>query len=248
MKYLSAIILVAVLLTLPGASVFAAPGPTVDAGLAAEPAGTGVYPTFVITAVSQNNWVEIRTDNLPANENFTVTMGYMGSGGFGTVVATTYSNTGGSIVARYTIPAYLYNQGQIAIRMVGQSSGYFAYNWFYNNNANVAGPAPAPSAPAYVGYPSFAIAAVQQDKNVTIAPSNFPPNETFWVRLNWMHTQGLAGYIVQTVHTDANGVLDDMVYPIPDFLKGSYQIAVRLESPNYPYYFAYNWFYNNNAP
>ncbi len=246
MKYISTIILVAVLLTLPGTAVLASSGPTVEAGLAAEPAGTGVFPTFVITAVAANNWVEIRTDNLPANENFTVTMGYMGSGGFGTVVATTFSGTGGSITAKYTIPAYLYNQGQIAVRLVGQASGYYAYNWFYNNNANVPGTTP-PLVSSYSGYPTFAIAAVQQDQNVTIAPSHFPPNDTFWVRLNWMHTQGIAGSIVQTVHTDANGNLDDLTYFVPDFLKGSYQIAIRLESATSGY-FAYNWFYNNNAP
>ncbi len=246
MRIVSTIVLAAILLSLPGGLVMAA-----DAAGATGSAEASVYPTFVITAVSKNNYVEIRTDNLPANENFIVTMGYMGTQGIGgTIVATTHSGAGGSITAQYTIPAYLHNQYQIAIRMVGQTSGYYAYNWFYNNDANVPGsstPTPAPS-PSYSGYPTFSIAAVQKDQNVTIAPSNFRPNDTYWVRLNWMHTKGVAGSIVQTVHTDANGNLDDVTYFIPDFLKGSYQIAIRLESINYPYYYAYNWFYNNDAP
>jgi len=65
--------------------------------------------------------------------------------------------------------------------------------------------------------------------------------------LNWMYTKGVAGAVMQTVTTDANGVLNDTTYPIPDFLKGSYKIAIRLESP-YSGYYAYNWFYNNDAP
>lgn len=131
--------------------------------------------------------------------------------------------------------------------MVGQTSGYYAYNWFYNSDANVgSSPSPAPST-GYAGYPTFSITAVQKDVNVTIVGSNFPPNDTFFVRMNWMGTQGVAGSIVQTIHTDANGNLDDSTYPIPAFLTGSYQIAIRLES-SVSVYFAYNWFYNNNAP
>ena len=63
-----------------------------------------------------------------------------------------------------------------------------------------------------------------------------------------MHTQGVAGAIVQTVNSDANGNLDDTTYPIPGFLKGSDKIAIRFESLNPPYFFAYSWFYNNDGP
>lgn len=238
MKNLSAIVITVVLVALTASGVFAAP----DAGSA------GFYPTFVITAVDRNNYVEIRTDNLPAGENFTVTMGYMGTQGVGGyVVATTYSGAGGSITAQYNIPAALANQYKIAIRLVGQSSGYYAYNWFYNNDANVGSSSSTTPVVGYSGIPTFSIAAVQKDVNVTIATNNFPPNDTFWARLNWMGSQGVAGSIMQTVHTDANGNLDDSTYAIPDFLKGSYKIAIRLESPTSGYY-AYNWFYNNNAP
>lgn len=58
-----------------------------------------------------------------------------------------------------------------------------------------------------------------------------------------MGTQGVAGSIMQIVHTDANGHLDDSTYAVPAFLKGSYKIAIGLESPSSGYY-TYNWFYN----
>lgn len=76
MKHKSAIVLAVVLLVLPGVNVFAAP---VSSNLAS--GSTVIYPTFVITAVDRNNYVEIQADNLPAGENFFVTMGVMGSGG-----------------------------------------------------------------------------------------------------------------------------------------------------------------------
>ncbi len=240
MKVISAIVLAVILLTLPGVSVLAAP---------ANSGTTVVYPTFVITAVDRNAYVEIQTDNLPAGENYTVTMGVMGTQGVGGyVVATTFSGTGGKITAQYNIPAALYNLSQISIRIVGQSSGYFAYNWFYNSDANVGGSSSTTTpSTGYSGIPTFSVAAVQKDINVTIATSNFPPNDTFLARVNYMGTKGVAGMIVQTVHTDANGNLDDSTYAIPDFLDGQYKIAIRLESPSSGYY-AFNWFYNNNAP
>jgi hypothetical protein len=244
MKIKSAIVLAVVFLTLPGFNAFAAP---VNSRLASGDAA--VYPTFAITAVDRNSYVEIQTDNLPAGENFTVTMGLMGTQGVGGyVVATTYSGTGGKISVQYTIPAALYNQSQIAVRIVGQSSGYYAYNWFYNSDANVGSSAPAPApGSGYSGIPTFSITAVARNVDVTISPKNFPPNETFRVRMNWMDTQGVAGTITQTVNSDASGNLDDTTYAIPGFLNGSYQIAIRLESTTSGY-FAYNWFYNNNAP
>jgi hypothetical protein len=233
MKRLSAIVLAAILIL-----VFTQPAM----------AGGHVPPTFVITAVARNNYVEIMTDNFPANENFIVTMNYMGTQGIGGyVVATTNSGSGGRFTARYNIPAALYNQRKIAIRLQSTTSGYYAYNWFYNANANVSTPpSPPPTAP-YYGFPTFSIKAVDQDTSVTIAGSNFPPNDKFIVRMNWMHTRGISGAIVDEAKTDANGHLKDIEYPIPPFLTGSYQIAIRLESPTSGYY-AYNWFYNNDAP
>ena len=259
MKYLSAIVLAAILLTLPGSSVMAAATSTSGMDtLVSSPAGvegTSIYgggyswyPTFAITSVVKGSSVTILGHNFPPNDTFWVRMNWMGTKGVsGAIVETVTTDASGNLSnSTYAIPAFLANEYKIAIRLISPVTGYFAYNWFYNNTVP---PVSTPAPPSgYSGIPTFAISAVQQDKNVTIWPTNFPPNDTFWVRLNWMHTQGIAGAVMQTVTTDANGNLNDTTYPIPDFLKGSYQIAIRLESVNYPYYYAYNWFYNNDAP
>ena len=248
MKVLSAIVLTAFLLALPANIALGADAP-VDAST-----GTNLqrvaayvgYPTFAIQSVVQGSSVTIIETNFPPNDTFWVRMNWMGTQGIaGTVVETVTTDAFGNLSdTTYAIPDFLKNATQIAVRLESPYSGYYAYNWFYNNTA----PSSSVSPPSgYIGYPSFAITAVQRDVNVTISPTNFPPNDTFWVRMNWMHTQGIAGAVVQTVTTDANGNLNDTTYPIPDFLKGSYQIAIRLESPTSGYY-AFNWFYNNNAP
>lgn len=256
MKVLSAIVLAAIFLALSGSGVLAADVPTGGMDIRSLPAGAegttlfssgySWYPTITIISVTQGVSVTVQGHNFPPNDTFYVRMNYMGTQGkSGDIVETITTDSSGNLTdTTYPIPSQLDNEYKIAIRIISPISGYFAYNWFYNNTTVGSGGIPS----GYSGYPSFAITAVTRDTNVTIGPTNFPPNDTFWVRMNWMHTQGIAGVVVQTVTTDANGTLNDTTYPIPDFLKGSYQIAIRLESVNYPYYFGYNWFYNNNAP
>jgi hypothetical protein len=245
MKYLTAIVLAVVMLAIPFGSAFTALNlPNTDILVSS---GPKVIPTFVITAVEADQWVEIQTDNFPAAENFNVTMGPMGSKGInGIIIGTTYSGPGGRFTMKYDIPPALKGSHQIAIRLESTTSGYYAYNWFYNVNANIPNPTPKPPGNGYKGYPTFSIDSVVKGDTVTIVPNNFPPNDSFDVRMNWMGTRGVAGAIVETVTTNANGKLSKTTFNIPSFLADAYQVAIRLESPTSGYY-AYNWFYNNTT-
>ncbi len=59
----------------------------------------------------------------------------MGTRGInGIQVDTIKSGNGGSFSATFTIPSALKGYKQIAIRLQSTTgSGYYAYNWFYNN-------------------------------------------------------------------------------------------------------------------
>ena len=68
MKFLAAIILATVMLAIPLNSAFTAldlPNTTLLVS-----SGPKVIPTFVITAVKQDQWVEIQTDNFPKADHF----------------------------------------------------------------------------------------------------------------------------------------------------------------------------------
>ncbi len=107
----------------------ATPGPT---RTPRPPAYRGI-PTFSIVAVVRDDTVTIRTNNFPPNMEFVVRMGPMGTRGVnGTVVETIDSGKGGVFEDTYDIPARLHGSRQISIRLES-SSGYFAYNWFYNS-------------------------------------------------------------------------------------------------------------------
>ena len=241
MKIISAILFVAVLLAVPGSAVLAAQ-PSAPEAL--------TIPTFVIKAVDRNDLVTIKTNNLRLNDKYVVTMGVMGTRGVnGIKVGTIKTTSTGTVTQTFSIPAALKGSYKIAIRLQSPSTSYFAYNWFYNTDANLSligtTSTTSTSSSSYSGYPYFYITAVDKATSVTIKGYNFPPNKTFDVRMNWMYTRGVAGTIVETVTTDASGKLSDSTYAIPDFLKNSAKIAIRLQSSSY---YAYNWFYNNDAP
>jgi hypothetical protein len=209
---------------------------------ATEAAYHACIPTFSIVSVVTDSSVTIKTYNFPANDTFTVRMGAYGTLGIGgIVVTTTDSGTGGSFVATYNIPTALKGSAMIAIRLESPTSGYYAYNWFYNAK----GSSGSSSTSGYSGYPYFFIQSVVKDTSVTINAYKFPAHDTFTVKMGKYGTLGIGGKVVTTTDSGAGGSFT-ATYTIPAKFKGAYMIAIRLESPTSGYY-AYNWFYNNTA-
>ncbi len=205
------------------------------------------YPFFFIKAVNTTeHWVEIEPHNFPPNDTFVVRMGPMGTQGIGGwVVGTVTTDASGNLSqTKFPIHPYVWGYYQVAIRLESPTSGYYAYNWFYNTSTSGSGS--GSGGPSYYGFPFFFIHAVKKDDQVTIKGYNFPPNDTFDVYMNYMGTLGIGGIKVATVTTDASGNLSADTFGIPDALKGQARIAIRLQSPTSGYY-AFNWFYNNTA-
>jgi hypothetical protein len=95
------------------------------------------YPTFWIRSVVRNSTVTIVTNNLPASDRFIVLMGPYGSLGIGGVPVTTFNTgPGGTQTFSFDIPGCFYGAQRIAIRIQSVTgSGFYAFNWFWNNNA-----------------------------------------------------------------------------------------------------------------
>jgi hypothetical protein len=95
--------------------------------------GWGI-PTIWIVGVQRDNSVTIQTHNFPANTNFDVLMGPMGTRAIGGFYVTSFnSGGGGSFQMTFSIPPQLYGLPQIAIRTQSPGTGFFSYNWFFNN-------------------------------------------------------------------------------------------------------------------
>ncbi len=214
------------------------------------------YPTFSILSVVKDVSVTIQTNNLPPNQTFTVRMGPIGTKAIGgTVVGTTDSGAGGTLKLTYNIPDSLKGSAQIAIRM-DSTSGYYAYNWFDNvtqgaatgtvsptKTPGTATPTKTPSGTVYSGIPTFSIVTVVTDTSVTVKTNNFPANKTFVVRMGAMGTKAIGGIEVGSTESGSGGSFEK-TFNIPASLKGSAQIAIRMDSTTGGYY-AYNWFYNS---
>ena len=233
MKYLASIFIVLALLLAPIGQVQQQDTAQAYSGI----------PTFSIVSVKTDTTVTILTNNFPAKVKFSVLMGKIGTRGIGEIkVDTVNSGKGGSFKATFPIPAALKGQYQIAIRLQNTASGYFAYNWFYNDTT--AGSGTSGGAP-YYGIPTFSITAVKKNTSVTILTSNFPAGDKFVVRMGKIGTRGIGGIKVDKISSGDGGSFK-ATFNIPDELKGLSQIAIRLESPTSGYY-AFNWFWNNST-
>jgi LysM repeat protein len=209
------------------------------------PAPPSRIPTFSIVEVDEGEDVTIRTANFPANDTFRVRMGKIGTQGIGgKVVDTINSGQGGTFTANFRIPGDLRNDARIAIRLESTTgSGYFAYNWFYNDTTGTGGQ--PPSTPVYRGIPTFNITAVVRNQTVTILTNNFPANQDFVVRMDVRGNRALGGIVVTTFNSGSGGAFSK-TFDIPAALQGVPQIAVRTDSTTTPYH-SYNWFYNNST-
>lgn len=239
MKYITVMLLVFAFLAVPLS-------PAVEAATNPSTLAYSGYPTFSIVSVNRDVSVTIKTRNLPSYDHFRVRMGKMGTRAVkGTVVDTFSSGKGGSKTLTFSIPASLHGKRQIAIRFESTSgSGYFAYNWFYNNTAGTSGKG---GKAGYSGFPTFSIVGVVRNTSVTIKAKNLPPNDTFKVLVNYMGTRGVNGVNVGSFSSGTNKT-KTMTFDIPAKFKGQRRIAIRFQSTTGSGYFAYNWFYNNTYP
>jgi hypothetical protein len=239
-------------------------------GIATASPAQAAIPTFTITNVIPDQQVTIQTQNFPPNQTFRVLMGKIGTLGVnGIEVDKTFSGSGGSFSATYSIPPDFAGQSRIAIRLQS-SEGFFSYNWFANSAptstatssnegaAVTATPAPtstpsaspSPTAQATAipvtggGFPTMQIVSVVQDTSVTIQAANLPAGMTFNVTLGAFGTAGVGGTSVGQTDSGSGGSLQ-ATYNIPAEFHGKDRIAIRMQSTQG--FFAFNWFWNTST-
>lgn len=214
---------------------------------AATPVTSNSLPWFDILDVYPGHWVVLRCYNFYSGIDFQFLMGKHGTEGVdGIYVDNANDRTAEVFEITLEIPYSLRNENRIDIRAVS-SEGYYYYDSFFNVGAysSAVSTGGTDTAYAYTAYiPTFDITAVTADTSVAILTHNFPAGQTFTVRMGPYGSYGIGGTIVGTTDSGAGGSFA-AVYTIPDVLKGSSMIAIRMDSPQG--YYSFNYFYNNTA-
>lgn len=113
----------------------------------------------------------------------------------------------------------------------------------YTQPTNSSG-TPTVPLPTPVVIPVFSILAVEHDQSVTIQTADFPAGIKFKVLMGAYGSAGVNGYYVTTTDSGVGGSFK-VTYTIPEALKGSRRIAIRLEGSSG--YYSYNWFWNDTT-
>ncbi len=108
--------------------------------------------------------------------------------------------------------------------------------------AALAFPPAASAAPTRAITVSFDILAVQEDTSITIRTRDFPARTQFTVLMGQATRKAADGVEAATFDSGAGGAVE-ATFPIPEQVRGSRIIGVRIESTN-GYFAAYNWFFN----
>jgi hypothetical protein len=93
--------------------------------------------------------------------------------------------------------------------------------------------------------PTISIVSVVSDQSVTIRTNNFPANRTFTARMDVRGNRAIGGTVVGTLESGTGGTLT-ATFNIPESLRGTSQIAIRLDSTTGGF-FSYNWFVNRTV-
>lgn len=100
-------------------------------------------------------------------------------------------------------------------------------------------------APVSAASPYFEVINVVTDESVTIRGYDFPANVKFTIRMDVSGNRAENGIAVAEFNSGRGGAFDAKV-PLPQQLKGTTTIAIRVDSAEG--YFAYSWFTNRTTP
>jgi hypothetical protein len=200
-------------------------------------------PIIQVVTVKKDAFITLEGSRFPVGEDFEVLMGKFDTLGVnGIKIGTFTAKADGTIIKDFAIPENLKSESRIAVRVESTESDLFAYTWFANESGAVGG---VVTTTPYSGIPTISIVSVNADETVTVRTHNFPANRAFLVLMGKIGTRGVGGTQVTTIASGAGGSFNE-TFTIPAGLKGSYQIAIRLQTSDGVFY-AYNWFYNNTA-
>lgn len=135
-----------------------------------EEAAYAGYPYFSVTTVKKDTTVMIEAENLPEEEVFDVYMSdFFLANSSALPAGKLESGKGGKATASFSIPEQLKGVHQISIRLSGEKTGYFSYNYFFNTDFPVPTAVPTQTMTTTAATPEATATAVEASPSVSEA-------------------------------------------------------------------------------
>ena len=215
------------------------------------PVNAALAPVITEVAVRDNSLVQFRIDNLPANTEFTVTMGKAGSGGYDHVMAHFTTAAAGSYTYWFEILTDVKNDPTADVR-IDNHSGISASLTFKTASTttvtSTATPVPTAVPTAIPGSggavsTSASVKAVHlvQGGLVLIQVSNLPLNVVFTVTVGASGTQGIGGTLIAHLNSGSTaGNSAICKFEIPTNLRSAASMDLRMAGGGYVYVVHFN--------
>jgi len=219
-------------------------------------------PSFWIHDVVMDTSVTIKVVRYPhGNEKYKVIVGKTGIGNEisgGQLMGTITQDNGRYFTFKVPLPSRVLGDREFFVRLENPFTLDYAFtvvtnndDWQVQGTYQLQGESSGVSAfnpyakGFYSGHPYTQILDVIEDTEVTLQVINAPADDAFTVTMGAIGSAGINGIVIGTQTTGAGGSFV-VTYPIPDSLKGSDQIAIRLQSPTSGF-FAYDFFNNSDG-
>ncbi len=213
------------------------------------PVNAALAPVITEVAVRDNSMVQFRIDNLPANTQFTVTMGKAGSGGYDHVMAHFTTGAAGSYTYWFEILTDVKNDPTADVRIDNHSGISASLTFKYRihdhrhfdrdpgshrsaySNSTGSGGAVSTSTSS-----SVKAVHVVQGGLVLIQVSNLPLNVVFTVTIGAAGTQGIGGTLIAHLNSGSTaGNSAICKFEIPTVLRSAASMDLRMEGGGYVY-------------
>ena len=212
------------------------------------PVNAALAPVITEVAVRDNSLVQFRIDYLPANTEFTVTMGKAGSGGYDHVMAHFTTAAAGSYTYWFEILTDVKNDPTADVRIDNHSGVSATLTFKTASTTTVTTTAtPVPTAvPTAIPNSGGAVSTstsssvkavhVVQGGLVLIQVSNLPLNVVFTVTIGAAGTQGIGGTLIAHLNSGSTaGNSAICKFEIPTLLHTAASMDLRMEGGGYVY-------------
>lgn len=212
------------------------------------PVNAALSPVITQVGVRDNSMVQLRFDNLPANTEFSVTMGPAGSGGYDHLIAHFTTAGAGSYTFWFEILADVRHDAKADVR-IDDGSGLSAVLTFKTTSGTTvvatavptAVPTTTPSGGVVPASSSVKVVHVVQGGLVLLEVRNLPVNVEFAVTIGAAGTQGIGGTLVAHMDSGSSATTVAIVkFEIPTNLRTAASMDLRMEGGGYAYVVTFN--------